>query len=253
MSDTKAKRILLVEDIDILRANYETLLEAHHFSVQGCASKAEALDAFAREKFDVVILDVTLGPDYEAGFELCQTFRAQRSSTPIVFLTERDEDPDRISGLRLGADDYLTKTVSAAYLVARINALIRRVETLTKAAAGEDFGGADRERPIAEHSNLQIDGRLSVAFWKNQQVDVSLTQFWILDDLARHAGSVRSIEELMSAANITVQPNTIVAHIKTIREKIQKIDPTFVCIKAERARGYRWLEEVNLSSKPAAG
>ena len=76
MSDTKAKRILLVEDIDILRANYETMLEAHHFSVLGCASKTEALDAFAREKFDVVILDVTLGADYEAGFELCQTFRA---------------------------------------------------------------------------------------------------------------------------------------------------------------------------------
>ena len=117
MIDTKARRILLVEDIDILRANYVTMLEAHHFSVLGCASKAEALDAFAREKFDVVILDVTLGADYEAGFELCQTFRSERASTPIVFLTERDEDPDRISGLRLGADDYLTKTVSAAYLV----------------------------------------------------------------------------------------------------------------------------------------
>ena len=242
MSDTEAKRILLVEDIDILRANYETILEAHHFAVVGCGSKAEALDAFAREAFDVIILDVTLGADYEAGFELCQTFRAKQQLTPIVFLTERDEDPDRISGLRLGADDYLTKTVSAAYLVARINALIRRIEALTKNAAAKHSSAG--EEPIIDGSELKIDNRLSVAYWQNQPIELSLTQFWILNDLASHPGCVRSIEELMRAANITVQPNTIVAHIKTIREKIQKIDPAFACIKAERARGYRWLEEI---------
>ncbi len=244
MSDTRAKRILLVEDIDILRANYETILEAHHFSVVGCGTKAEALDAFARESFDVIILDVTLGADYEAGFELCQTFRAQQELTPIVFLTERDEDPDRISGLRLGADDYLTKTVSAAYLVARINALIRRFDTLTRNAAGAQATADIKEAPFVEGSELRVDDRLSVAYWRNQPIELSLTQFWILNDLASHTGCVRSIEELMRAANITVQPNTIVAHIKTIREKIQKIDPAFACIKAERARGYRWLEDV---------
>ncbi len=244
MSDTKAKRILLVEDIDILRANYVTILEAHHFNVVDCGTKAEALEAFARDDFDVIILDVTLGADYEAGFELCQTFRTRQELTPIVFLTERDEDPDRISGLRLGADDYLTKTVSAAYLVARINALIRRFETLTKHAAGERLPEALREQPVIDGSALKIDDRLSVASWQNQPIELSLTQFWILNDLARHPGSVRSIEELMRAANITVQPNTIVAHIKTIREKIQKIDPAFACIKAERARGYRWLEDL---------
>lgn len=252
MSETKAKRILLVEDIEILRANYQTILEAHHFSVLGCGTKAEALDAFARETFDVVILDVTLGAEYEAGFELCQAFRAKRETTPIVFLTERDEDPDRISGLRLGADDYLTKTVSAAYLVARVNALIRRVETLTNSSAIHAAAGIHEDKLIAEGSSLQIDSRLSVAYWRNKPIDLSLTQFWIVADLARYAGTARSVEDLMKAANITVQPNTIVAHIKTIREKIQKIDPTFACIKAERARGYRWLEEIDPSVKPAA-
>ena len=249
MNDNGAKRILLVEDIDILRANYQTILEAHHFSVVGCGTKAEALDVFAREAFDVVILDVTLGADYEAGFALCQTFRAKRATIPIVFLTERDEDPDRISGLRLGADDYLTKTVSSAYLVARIHALIRRVDALTEAAAArgpmlEHIVNPIKEQPIVEGSDLHIDSRLSMASWQGQTIDLSLTQFWILNDLASHAGSVRSIDDLMLAANITVQPNTIVAHIKTIREKIQKIDPAFACIKAERARGYRWLEDV---------
>jgi two-component system OmpR family response regulator len=250
LSDSKPKRILLVEDIDILRANYETILEAHHFSVVGCGTKAEALDAFARGDFDVIILDVTLGADYEAGFELCQIFRAQRDLTPIIFLTERDEDPDRISGLRLGADDYLTKTVSAAYLVARINALIRRFEALTKSAANGNVTEDLSEQAAVKGSELKIDDRLSIAYWRNQPIELSLTQFWILNDLARHPGSVRSIEELMLAANITVQPNTIVAHIKTIREKIQKIDPAFTCIKAERARGYRWLEDVGSANTP---
>lgn len=249
LSETKAKRILLVEDIEILRANYQTILEAHHFSVCGCGTKTEALEAFARETFDVVILDVTLGTDYEAGFELCQAFRANQETTPIVFLTERDEDPDRISGLRLGADDYLTKTVSAAYLVARIHALIRRVETLTKSPTQGDIGNHDQTL-TTDGSDLRIDSALSIAYWQDKAIDLSLTQFWILADLARHTGSVRSIEELMKAASITVQPNTIVAHIKTIREKIQKIDPSFACIKAERARGYRWLEEIDLSAKP---
>jgi two-component system OmpR family response regulator len=76
--------------------------------VRACATKTEAIAAFDRERFDVIILDVTLGGEYEAGFDLCQQFREKQKVTPIIFLTERDEDTDRISGLRLGADDYLT-------------------------------------------------------------------------------------------------------------------------------------------------
>jgi two-component system OmpR family response regulator len=232
------RRVLLVEDDDILRRNYETLLCTHRLSVFACANKFDAAAAFERETFDVVILDVTLGRDYEAGFELCQLFRQKRQSTPIIFLTERNEDHDRISGLRVGADDYLTKTISGAFLVARINALIRRVEALT---------GGSREHedatPRRSTESLFIDDRLSRAYWNDVPLELSLTQFWILKDLFEHQGEVRSITELMRAANITVQPNTIVVHIKTIREEIQKTAPGFSCIKAERARGYRWIAE----------
>src|SRR5215475_12460690 len=156
---TSLRRVLLVEDDDVLRANYEMLLGAHRLSVYACATKSEAVAAFDREVFDVVILDVTLGHDYEAGFDLCQTFRENRKITPIIFLTERSEDHDRISGLRLGADDYLTETISGTYLVARINALIRRVETLT-GSAPEPMAGT---LPPAG-SPLRIDERLSRAY-----------------------------------------------------------------------------------------
>lgn len=90
---------------------------------------------------------------------------------------------------------------------------------------------------------MRIDERLSQAFWRNKRLDLSLTQFWILKDLADHAGEVRSTAELMRAARVTVQPNTIVVHIKAIREEIMRISPDFACIKAERARGYRWVDE----------
>ena len=238
-SDTMAmRRVLLVEDDEVLRRNYEALLAAHGLSVCACANKTEAVAAFGREPFDVVILDVTLGGDFEAGFDLCQEFREKKKNTPIIFLTERNEDHDRISGLRLGADDYLSKTISGAYLAARINALIRRVETLTGAGAAPPSAAASEQG-----SPLRIDERLSRAFWRGAPLDLSLTQFWILKDLVEHPGEVRSTDDLMRAARITVQPNTIVAHIKAIREEIQKITPDFSAIKSERARGYRWVEE----------
>lgn len=233
------RRILLVEDDDTLRQNYEMLLTAHRLSVRDCATKAEAIAAFDREPFDVVVLDVTLGSEWEAGFDLCRRFREKQKIVPIIFLTERDQDADRISGLRLGADDYLTKAISAPYLVARINALIRRVETLT--GGGPAVPDA-RARQDAS-SPLQIDDRLSRAFWQGVPLDLSLTQFWILRDLFQHPGEVRSTTELMRAANITVQPNTIVAHIKALREVIQQLSPDFSCIKSERARGYRWVSD----------
>jgi two-component system, OmpR family, response regulator len=232
------RRVLLVEDDDILRRNYQRLLSAHRFDVQACATKSEAVSAIARETFDVVILDATLGADYEGGFELCQAFREKRKATPIVFLTEREEDADRISGLRLGADDYLSKTISITFLVARIDALIRRMDTLLNEATTFPNKPFEGRGP-----RLTIDERLSHAYWLNSPLDLSLTRFWILKDLFEHAGEVRTTTDLMRAANITVQPNTIVAHVKAIREILEKLSPTFACIKSERGRGYRWVED----------
>lgn len=238
---TAMRRVLLVEDDDVLRRNYEAVLTAHRLSVCGCATRAEAVAAFAREPFDVVILDVTLGGDYEAGFGLCQAFREKNKNMPIIFLTERNEDHDRISGLRLGADDYLSKTISGAYLAARINVLIRRIETLTEGGGAPPSASAGAA--AEQHTPLRIDERLSRAYWRGAPLCLSLTQFWILKDLIEHAGAVRSTTDLMRAARVTVQPNTIVVHIKVIREEIQKISPDFAGIKSERARGYRWVDE----------
>jgi two-component system OmpR family response regulator len=244
LDNESRRQVLLVEDDDVLRRNYETLLTAHRLSVTACANKAEATTAFGKHAFDVIILDVTLEGAYEGGFELCQQFREKQKITPIIFLTERDEDHNRISGLRLGADDYLSKTISGAYLVARINALIRRIEALV-GGAGESAIPTQESAILTQEGGapLRIDDRLSRAYWNNTPLDLSLTQFWILKDLYEHKGQVRSTTELMRAASITVQPNTIVVHIKAIRDTIQVLTPKFGCIKSERARGYRWVNE----------
>ncbi|MER8843680.1 response regulator transcription factor [Mesorhizobium australicum] len=235
--DAPKRRILLVEDDPTLRSNYETLLGAHRFDVTACETRNDAVAAFVDEQFDIVILDVTLGAEYEAGFDLCRQFREMNKTVPIIFLTEHDDEADRISGLRMGADDYLGKTISGAYLAARVNALLRRVDALR----------AETASPLPVHgpdqgSFLRIDDRLSRAYWEGHPLELSLTQFWILRELFSNAGVVRSVSELMRAANITVQPNTIVVHIKSIREEIQRFAPDFSCIKSERARGYRWVE-----------
>lgn len=231
----RPRQVLLVEDNDVLRGNYHAILSGHGFEVAACGSRAEAVQALGLRSFDVCILDVALGPDDEGGFELCRQIREQDRQAAIIFLTERDEDPDRISGLRLGADDYLSKTISSKYLVARIIALVRRIDALT------------RDRPAAgvagDASSLRIDDQLSRAYWQGRPLDLSLTQFWMLRDLFNNRSEVRSTSELMSAASITVQANTVVAHIKAIRAAIQEISPDFSAIRSERARGYRWIEE----------
>jgi DNA-binding response OmpR family regulator len=109
-----------------------------------------------------------------------------------------------------------------------------------KTSGGVGFLANLKQEP---KSSLRIDDRLSRAFWQGTPLDLSLTQFWILKDLVQHEGVARSTTELMRAANITVQPNTIVVHIKAIREAIQKLSPDFSCIKSERARGYRWISD----------
>jgi two-component system OmpR family response regulator len=239
LDPTSKRRVLLVEDDDVLRGNYETLLSRHHLSVCACATRSDAVAAFSREAFDVVILDVTLGREYEAGFALFQAFREKNKTVPIIFLTEHDEDHDRITGVRLGADDYLTKTTTTGvFLVARINALIRRVEALVERTA-EPATATEKQGPA-----LRIDEQASLAYWHGSRLNLSMTRFWILKDLFDHRGEVRSIDDLMSAAQITVERTTIVQHIKSIRKAFEVLTPDFACIKSERSLGYRWVDGV---------
>lgn len=230
------KRLAIVEDDDVLRANYRDLLSQVGFEVAAFADKEAAFAAFSVGLPDVALVDIALGDERDAGFEICSFLRGRSPRLPIVFLTSHDDDVDRISGLRLGADDYLTKDVSIDYLVVRIETLLRRIAAV--AALQNDAHGPQGSSP---GSGLDIDEATSRAEWNGEEIDLTLTQFWMLRELLRHPGEVVSHAALMQAARIMVEPNTVAAHIKAIRDAFARVGASAECIRAERGRGYRWV------------
>jgi two-component system OmpR family response regulator len=226
-----AKLVAVVEDEGAIRDNYLAGLRRHGYRVAGYGTRKEALAGFATRFPDLVIIDVSLGAEVEGGFELCRELRAQSGQLPIIFLTARESELDAVSGLRLGADDYLTKRTSIEHLLARVAALFRRVEALR---AG-DAGG---ER--LEQGSLALDrDRMSVQ-WKATPVPLTVTEFWVVHALAQHPGHVRSREQLMAAANVVLDDGTVTSQIKRIRAKFASVDPHFDAIQTVYGMGYRW-------------
>jgi len=225
--------IAIVEDDPQLQENYIKALEREGYEVSAYAGKREAMEAFEERLPDLVILDIMLGEEMDAGFELCGHLRSLSPTIPVIFLTARNSDIDRVSGLRLGAWDYLTKDVTTLdFLPARIAAMFRTVEILRS-------GGGDSEHLI-EHSQLRIDEARKEVHWRDKPVLLTLTEFWILYSIARRPGHLKSHEQLMDAASVVVTNNAISAHIKRIRNKFREIDPEFDHIRSEYGMGYRW-------------
>jgi two-component system, OmpR family, response regulator len=164
---------------------------------------------------------------------LCRDLRALSAAIPIVFLTARDSDLDIVSGLRMGADDYLTKDASLPQLLARLSALFRRVELLAQPPAAEE---------TLERGALRLDLKRLQASWQAKSVDLTLTEFWLVHSLARFPGHVKGREQLMRDAHIVVDDSTITSHIKRIRRKFQALDPRFAAIDSVYGLGYRWRE-----------
>ena len=125
-----ARKIAIVEDEAAIRANYADAFEREGYAVEAFEARAKALQAFDMRLPDLVVIDINLKDDVEGGFELCRELRARSSDLPIIFLTARDSEFDAVSGLRLGADDYLTKDISLPHLMARVAALFRRLDAI---------------------------------------------------------------------------------------------------------------------------
>lgn len=230
--------IALVEDDLSLRENYQKALERDGYRVMSFGSRPEAEKSFAETLPDMAILDVMLGDEPEGGFELCRQLRSRSATLPIIFLSARDSDLDRVSGLRLGAWDYLSKShTTLDYLPARISTLFKMVASLRTSSPPAEKKQENLEK------NLHIDRDRKQVFFHGQQVVLTLTEFWLLDALTCHPGHVKSHEQLMDAANVVVTNNAITAHIRRIREKFREIDPEFAGIRTEYGMGYRWLEE----------
>jgi two-component system OmpR family response regulator len=226
------KRIAIVEDEAAIRENYADVLRSQGYQVQTYADRSSATQAFNLRLPNLVILDIGLNDEYDGGFVLCQQLRAKSASLPIIFLTARDNDFDTVSGLRIGADDYLTKDISLPHLTARISALFRRQEAMKQPISDEH---------ITQTGALTIDSQRMGITWQNRTIDLTITEFWLVHALAKHPGHVKNRTQLMNDSKIYVDDSTITSHIKRIRKKFMQHDKNFDCIETVYGMGYRWL------------
>lgn len=228
------RHIVIVEDEQAIADNYRDAFQRQGYKVSHHRDRPSALAALEQRLPDLAVIDVGLGDDVEGGFELCRELRSRAPELPIVFLTARDDEFDVISGLRLGADDYLTKDISQAQMLARIVALFRRVDALKRPISQEE---------VLNRGSLTLNMARMSAHWREQSLDLTITELWILHALAKHPGHVKNRQQLMDAANVVLDDNTITSHIKRLRRKFNAIDPNFDAIQTAYGMGYRWRDE----------
>ncbi|MEN1728365.1 MAG: proteobacterial dedicated sortase system response regulator [Pseudomonadota bacterium] len=225
------RTIAIVEDEPMIRDNYREALARYGFETIGLPDRLRAQSQFEAELPDLVVIDIGLGDEPEGGFELCRWLRTRSAELPIIFLTARDSDLDAVSGLRLGADDYLTKDISTDHLLARIIALFRRLDALQQSTP--------TSRAL-QAGSLLLDSDALSARWDDQLIALTVTEFWMVHALARHPGHVKTRTQLMDAASLVVDETTITSHVKRIRRKFQAHDADFDALKTVHGAGYRW-------------
>jgi two-component system response regulator ChvI len=227
--------VAIVEDEQNIRDTVAFALRREGYQVTSFADGAAAWEVFQRTLPDLVVLDIIM-PRMD-GLELLRRVRSQSATLPVIFLTSRDEEIDRVLGLELGADDYLCKPFSMRELMARVKVLFRR---LALAA----HPGDDAEQ-LLEVGRLTLDLRRYTAIWDGSPVPLTVTEFMILRALAKRPGHVKSRDQLMNEGyphDTFVSDRTIDSHIKRLRKKFLAIDAGFDRIDTVYGLGYRWAE-----------
>lgn len=232
------KRLLLVEDDAALGRILGAALGQEGFSVTLAATGAEGLRLFEAAPPDLAILDVLL-PEMD-GLELCRRLR-RRYTTPIVLLTSRAEEVDRVTGLDLGADDYITKPFSTRELCARIRAIERRLGRAEETGPAGDRAKA--EEPPLRAGELLVDRASFSVRWKDQPVTLTRAEFQVLHALVRSRGLVLTRDRLLDlarGAEVAVTDRTVDTFIRRIRKKLTESDPAFDQIETVFGVGYRY-------------
>jgi DNA-binding response OmpR family regulator len=225
--------ILLVDDEDSVQKLLTYPLEREGYRVLEAWGGQEALERFASERIDLVVLDIML-PKLD-GLEVCKRLRAD-SDVPIIMLTARDDELDKVVGLELGADDYITKPFSIREFRSRVRALLRRAAVARQAATTEDVIAVD---------GLQIDLARRAVEVRDVPVQLTYVEFELLRTLAAHPGRVYSrrmlLEALWGGADYR-EPRTIDVHVRHLREKLEQnpADPEYIL--TVRGVGYRFRD-----------
>jgi len=228
--------VAVVDDEDNIRETVAFALRREGYPVELYPTGLEAWRTFQQKLPGLVILDITM-PEMD-GLELCRRLRAVSDTIPIIFLTSRDEELDRVLGLEIGADDYLCKPFSMRELLARVKVLFRR--------AAIDTGA---KRPAADAplqlGDLELDLQRYTVSWKGRPISLTVTEFMMLHALVRHPGHVKTRKQLHQDGyphDAFVSDRTIDSHIKRVRRKFEEVDDTFDRVDTVYGLGYRWKE-----------
>ncbi|MFW2388202.1 MAG: response regulator transcription factor [Polyangiales bacterium] len=227
------RTIALVQGDRVVRENYAEFLRASGYRVQAFGERVPAFRAFSTAPPDLALLDVPLGVERDGGIRLCSDIRALWPRLPVAFLTAHTSEEERILGFRAGADDHIPRDASLRFLGIRLETLLARHDTLL-----------DRPKPPSPAivvGSLRIESRRCAAFWRETPVQLSLTYYRIVRELAIDAPQPKTAEALMRAAGICVANNTIAAHIRGIRLRFRELEPSFDKCRTERGHGYLWV------------
>lgn len=230
--------IALVDDDRNILTSVSIALQAEGFVTRLYPDGEAALKALIENPPDLAILDIKM-PRMD-GLELLRRLR-EKQTTPVIFLTSKDDELDEALGLALGADDYIAKPFSQRLLIARIRAILRRAEL----TAGHDAEQSEVSGPI-ERGRLVMDPARHRVSWNGTPVTLTVTEFLILETLAQRPGIVKTRNQLMDAAyqdDIYVDDRTIDSHIKRVRRKFREVDRDFDSIETLYGAGYRFSEE----------
>ena len=232
-------RIALVDDDRNILTSVKMTLEGEGFEIDTYSDGQSALEAFYRKQPDIVVLDIKM-PRMD-GMDLLQKMRPKNSS-PVIFLTSKDDEIDEVLGLRMGADDYIKKPFSQRLLVARIRALLRR-----QAQFSDSLVVGEKGRHLLERGALTMDPMRHAVTWKDSEISLTVTEFVLLQALAQRPGFVKSRDQLMDVAyddQIYVDDRTIDSHIKRLRKKMRAVDSQFSCIETLYGIGYRYSDHL---------
>jgi len=230
--------IALVDDDRNILTSVSIALESEGYLVETYTDGASALQGLKARPVDLAVLDIKM-PRMD-GMELLTKLR-QEIELPVIFLTSKDDEVDEILGLRMGADDYITKPFSQRLLLERIRTILRRHDKI--AANNND---PEASTPPLVRGDLILDADRHLCSWKDAKIDLTVTEFLIVQALAARPGHVKSRDQLMDAAygdSIYVDDRTIDSHIKRLRKKFKASDDDFAEIETLYGIGYRYRDE----------
>ncbi len=226
-------KICLIDDDKNILASLALTLKSEKFDVETFSDGISGLEALSNDSFDIAILDIKM-PRLD-GLELLQKLR-NISDIPVIFLTSKDDEIDQLLGLKMGADDYITKPFSQKLLIERVKAILRR----SSAENGSNLSDKDI---LIKRGDLLLNIDRHECQWKDERIKLTVTEFLILENLVNRPGYVKNRDQLMSAAyteDIYVDDRTIDSHIKRIRRKFKSIDKDFKSIETLYGIGYRF-------------